>query len=144
MPYRRRRNRAGTQVCPRHIDRFLEPCLLLLVHCSEIHGYELVDGLNPFGFEQNPVDASTIYRFLRELEERGFVSSRWDTSNAGPARHVYQTTEQGDRYLALWVRDLRETDRVLHHFLDTYNLHMRAHERQIHSEMPDNSPLPAP
>ncbi|MBN1139012.1 MAG: helix-turn-helix transcriptional regulator, partial [Anaerolineae bacterium] len=113
--HRRWRDEDSAGACPRHIHRFLEPCLLLLVHCNEVHGYELVNNLNPFGFEQNPVDASTIYRFLRELEERGFVSSRWDTSNAGPARRVYHATEEGDHYLACWVQDLRETDRVLHH-----------------------------
>jgi poly-beta-hydroxybutyrate-responsive repressor len=131
MPYGRRRWRNGdaSGACPRHIHRFLEPCLLLLVHCNESHGYELVDDLNPFGFEQNPVDTSTIYRFLRDLEDRGFVSSRWDTSKAGPARRVYQTTEEGDRYLAWWVDDLRETDRVLHDFLDTYDTHMEAHKQ---------------
>jgi PadR family transcriptional regulator PadR len=130
MPYGRRRwrNGDGTEACPRHIHRFLEPCLLLLVHCQEIHGYELVDGLKPFGFERNPVDTSTVYRFLRDMESRGFVTSRWDTSSAGPARRVYQTTEEGKRYLAWWVDDLRETDRVLHHFLDTYDSHMQAHE----------------
>lgn len=132
MPHVRRRwvKGDGTGACPRHIHRFLEPCLLLLVHCREIHGYELVGDLNPFGFEKNPVDTSTIYRFLRDLEDRGFVSSHWDTSNAGAARRVYQTTEEGDRYLAWWVGDLRETDRVLHHFLDTYDAHMEAHQQE--------------
>jgi PadR family transcriptional regulator PadR len=130
MPYGRRRwCQEDTEACPRHIDRFLEPCLLLLVHCSEIHGYELVNELSPFGFERNPVDTSTIYRFLRDLEDRGFVTSRWDTSNAGPARRVYQTTGEGERYLAMWVDDLRATDLVLHRFLDTYDSHMEAHER---------------
>jgi poly-beta-hydroxybutyrate-responsive repressor len=100
---------------------------LLLVHCDESHGYELVEGLKPFGFDQNPVDTSTVYRFLRDLEERGFVTSRWDTTNAGPARRVYLMTEEGERYLAWWVGDLRETDRVLHHFLDTYDQHMDEH-----------------
>ena len=130
MPYGRRRwkSAGGTESFPRHIHRFLEPCLLLLVHCHEIHGYELVEGLKPFGFEQNPVDTSTIYRFLRSLEDQGFVTSRWDTSNAGPARRVYQTTEEGNRYLARWVEDLRETDRVLHHFLETYDTHMEVHQ----------------
>jgi hypothetical protein len=41
---------------------------------------------------------------------------------------VYQTTEEGDRYLAWWIDDLRETGRVLYHFLDTYNRHMEVHE----------------
>ena len=65
------------KACPRRIDRFLESCLLLLLHCNEAHGYELLDGLKQFGFEQNPVDSSTVYRMLRGLEERGFVTSRW-------------------------------------------------------------------
>ena len=130
MPYGRRRWRNGenAEACPRHIHRFLEPCLLLLVHCEEIHGYELADGLRRFGFEQNPVDTSTVYRFLRDLEDRGLVKSRWDTGTSGPARRVYKTTEEGDRYLAWWVGDLRETERVLHEFLDTYDSHMEEHE----------------
>ncbi|MDD3828562.1 MAG: helix-turn-helix transcriptional regulator [Anaerolineae bacterium] len=99
----------------------------MLVHCHEIHGYELVEGVKAFGFEQNPVDVSTIYRALRDLEDRGLVNSRWDTSNAGPARRVYQTTEEGDRCLAWRIDDLLETDRVLHHFLNTYDTHMENH-----------------
>lgn len=129
MPFgRRRQNADGGHACPRQIHRFLEPCLLLLVHCREIHGYELVEALGPFGFEQNPVDLSTIHRCLRGLEDRGLVSSRWDTGNAGAACRVYQTSEEGDRYLGRWIDDLRGTDRVLHHFFETYNAHMGAHQ----------------
>jgi poly-beta-hydroxybutyrate-responsive repressor len=126
---RGRRWRAGQEgeACPRRIHRFIEPCLLLLLHCDEGHGYELVEGLKEFGFDQNPVDSSTVYRILRVLEERGFVTSHWDTDSSGPARRVYRLTEQGDRYLAWWVEDLRETDRVLHHFLETYDAHMEVH-----------------
>ena len=129
MPHGFRRWRGGRpdQVCPRRINRFLEPCLLLLLHRQQAHGYELVEGLKPFGFGQNPADLSTVYRILRDLEDRGFVISQWDTSNAGPARRDYTITDDGDRYLAWWVEDLRETDRALHSFLDTYEAHMEAH-----------------
>jgi len=102
--------------------------LLLLLHCDEVHGYELLDNLNPFGFEQNPVDLSTVYRLLRHLEDGGLVVSRWDTSNPGPARRLYRLTEEGDRYLAWWVKDLHETERVLHSFLATYESHMESHQ----------------
>jgi len=130
MPRGRRRWQGGQEgeACPRRIHRFLEPCLLLLLHCNEAHGYELLEGLSPFGFDQNPVDSSTVYRFLRDLEERGFVTSRWDTDGAGPARRLYQLTEEGDRYLAWWMDDLRETDRVLHNFMKTYDMHMEIHQ----------------
>ena len=99
----------------------------MLLHCSEAHGYELLEGLEQFGFGQVPVDLSTVYRMLRGLEEREFVTSQWDTGNTGPARRVYQITEDGDRYLAWWVDDLRETDRVLRHFLEAYDTHMEVH-----------------
>ncbi len=101
---------------------------MLLLHCDEAHGYELLDGLKQFGFEQNPVDSSTVYRMLRGLEERGFVTSRWDTGGGGPARRLYLITEEGDRYLGWWVDDLRETDQVLHNFLEMYDLHMKVHQ----------------
>ena len=130
MPYGRRRWRNGQeqQACPRRIHRFVEPCLLLLLHCNEAHGYELQEGLKQFGFEQNPVDSSTVYRMLRDLEERGYVTSRWDTGGAGPARRLYQISDKGDGYLSWWVEDLRETDRVLHHFLEVYDSHMKVHQ----------------
>jgi PadR family transcriptional regulator PadR len=118
----------GGEACPRRIHRFLEPCLILLLHSNEAHGYELLEGLKQFGFDRNPVDSGTVYRSLRELEERGFVTSRWDTDGAGPARRMYQITGEGDRYLAWWVADLRETDQVLHHFLKTYDSHMEVHD----------------
>jgi len=100
---------------------------MLLLHCNEAHGYELLEGLKQFGFGQNPVDSSTVYRILRGLDEQGFVASRWDTGGAGPARRLYQITEQGDPYLAWWVEDLRATDRALHHFLEMYDTHMDVH-----------------
>lgn len=115
------------QACPRRIQRFLEPCLLLLLHCRQAHGYELLDDLRPFGFGEHPADLSTVYRILRGLEERGLAVSFWDTSNAGPARREYRITEEGDRYLACWVDGLRGTSRMLQCFLDSYDAHMEAH-----------------
>ena len=130
MPYGHRRRHGGRseKACPRRIEGFLEPCLLLLLHCNEVHGYELIEGLDPFGFEQNPVDLSSVYRMLRGLEEQGYVTSRWDTEGGGPARRLYQLTEEGDRYLAWWVDDLQETNRVLNYFLETYGTHMEVHQ----------------
>ena len=125
---RRRRGGRANDACPRRIDRFLESCLLLLLHCDEAHGYELLEGLKQFGFARNPVDSSTVYRMLRGLEERSFVTSRWDTEGVGPARRLYQITEEGDRYLGWWVDDLRETDLVLRNFLEMYDSHMEVHQ----------------
>jgi poly-beta-hydroxybutyrate-responsive repressor len=121
---RRRRGRGrGRRFAGGAIRRFLEPCLLLLLHHDASHGYELVSELEPFGLGE--VAPGPVYRTLRELEEAGLVKSEWDTeSSGGPARRVYRLTEAGHRYLGGWVEDLRETDHVLHRFLDTYERHI--------------------
>lgn len=119
--------RGSDPECPRRIQRFLEPCLLLLLHRRQTHGYELLDDLRSFGFGEHPADLSTVYRILRGLEERGLATSVWDTSSAGPARREYCITEEGDRSLARWVDDLRETSKTLQRFLDSYDAHMEIH-----------------
>lgn len=126
------RGRRGGGPCPRRIHRFVEPCLLLLLHRDRTHGYDLLEGLNEFGFEENPVDSSVVYRALREMEAQGLVTSTWDTTGRGPPRRVYRITAEGDRYLANWVGDLQETDRVLHHFLAAYDEHMRRGKGEHH------------
>jgi len=127
MPRGRRWRRGQKQggPNPRRIRRFVEPVLLLLLHKSASHGYNLMDGLNDLGLEDYPADASAAYRTLRDLEAQGMVTSSWDTdSTAGPPRRVYCLTEAGNRYLAEWVADLRATDRILHRFLDAYDERM--------------------
>ena len=135
MPRGRRRRGVGGRgsgPCPTRIYRFMEPCLLLLLHRSSSHGYSLQDELKEFGFAEAPVDPSVVYRALREMEEQGLLTSAWDTEGSGPPRRVYQLTAQGNQYLAQWVADLQETDRVLHSFFDAYDEHMLEGEGEHH------------
>jgi poly-beta-hydroxybutyrate-responsive repressor len=118
---RRQRGQRRGGAYPRRIARFVEPALLLLLRQSPSHGYGLMEGLKGLGFEDYPVDFSAVYRTLRSLEEAGMVGSDWDLKvSAGPPRRVYTITPDGEAHLALWVDDLRATDRVLHAFLDAY------------------------
>jgi poly-beta-hydroxybutyrate-responsive repressor len=110
----------------------MEPCLLLLLHRGSSHGYSLQDELKEFGFAEPAVDPSVVYRALREMEEQGLLTSAWDTEGSGPPRRVYRLTAEGDEYLARWVADLRETDRVLHGFFAAYDEHMEEGEGAHH------------
>ena len=102
----------------RPIRGFLEPCLLLILRQGASHGYDLKNGLAPFGLGE--VNPSLVYRALRDMETDRLVESVWDTeSTAGPARRVYTITDAGRAHLDQWVEDLQETDRVLHHFMET-------------------------
>lgn len=122
----------GRGPCPTRIYRFVEPCLLLLLHRKAAHGYSLQESLKEFGFAEAPIDPSVVYRVLREMEAQGLVTSDWDTEGSGPPRRVYQLTAEGNQYLAQWVADLRETDRVLHSFFDAYDQRMEEGEGEHH------------
>lgn len=126
MPRGRRRWRGGRRgvAGPWRIYRFVQPCLLLLLHQRPSHGYDLIERLGEFGLGESIVDPSMVYRYLREMEGEGLVISDWDTGEAGPARRVYRLTSQGDEYLARWVMGLRETKRTLEGFLTAYDAHM--------------------
>lgn len=110
----------GDGACPRRIARFLEPCLLLLLREDATHGYSLLESLHQFGYAQGTVDASVVYRILREMEDSGWVTSQWDTTGSGPSRRVYSVTQDGEEYLAAWISDLRCTRDEIDQFVETY------------------------
>ena len=103
--------------------RFLEPTLCLLLHHSPSHGYTLLERLEEFGL--GAMDSGVVYRALRDMEERGWVTSTWDTEQAqGPRRRVYRLTSEGDQALGERVSDLRRTRRQIGHLVDIYDQHM--------------------
>jgi PadR family transcriptional regulator PadR len=117
------------------INRFVEPCLLLLLHRGDSHGYDLLERLKEFGFADDTVDSSVVYRYLRAMEDRGFVTSTWDTEGGGPSRRVYQLTPEGDQYLAWWINGLRETRNILDRFLQAYEEHMELDDHRSEERM---------
>jgi PadR family transcriptional regulator PadR len=118
--HRRRWTRGFGGPGPRHIARFAEPCLLLLLHQGPSHGYNLIEDLKAFGFD-GIVDTGTVYRYLRVLEHEGLVESDWEVGGVGPARRVYHLTDEGEHALAWWAEDLKQTDAVLHRFFEKYS-----------------------
>ena len=105
----------------RRVMSFLQPCLLVMLHRGEAHGYSLLNGLDEFGFNPDRKDPSMIYRALREMEDNGLVTSQWDQdSSLGPQRRVYQITPEGEEYLIGWVADLRRTRQEIKALLSAY------------------------
>lgn len=101
--------------------RFLQPCLLVMLHRGEAHGYNLLNGLDEFGFNPGQKDPSLIYRALREMEEICLVTSQWDQdSSLGPQRRVYKITQDGEDFLGGWVADLRRTRQEIDALLSAY------------------------
>ncbi len=92
---------------PRRIEKFLEVCLLLLLLDRAGYGYGLIEQLVPFGFSQDQLNVSTLYRTLRKMESAGTVISDWEKGDQGPKRRVYEITAQGKAELHQWVRVMK-------------------------------------
>lgn len=75
--------------------------LLALLKGWSAYGYELAQRLEDAGFGE--LNKGSIYRMLRQMERSGLVSSRWDTSNDGPARRIYNLTQAGGLFLDHWL-----------------------------------------
>lgn len=103
------------------MERFLEPCLLLLLmEHGPSHGYHLLQNLGRFGFEPDSQDPGLVYRHLRRLEKEGMVTSRWDTGGPGPAKRLYEVTPEGYELLESWAVIIENNIVILQRFLDFY------------------------
>lgn len=115
----------------RRAVRFMEPTLLLLLHYGPAHGYPLIEQLSEYGLAD--IDSSSVYRALRDMEERRWVTSYWEEEETGgPPRRVYRLTALGNEVLALWTQDLDETRNMIDYLLDAYRRHMEQGEGEHH------------
>src|SRR2546423_12127629 len=72
---------------------WLVPVLLLMLRQWSSYGYELMEKMAAFGL--STMNAGTFYRTLRQMEKDGMVSSRWDTSEGGPAPRGHSSNRAG-------------------------------------------------
>lgn len=115
--------------CPNgKIERFVEPCLLLLLAEKPAHGYELLENLGPFGIDPRCQDPGQIYRSLRRLEKEGLVESSWQPGDAGPVRRSYMITEDGLDILRAWIKTLEKRVMMIQGLLTRYRQKFKEEE----------------
>ncbi len=85
-------------------ERFVEPCLLFLLAQQKDHGYTLLQRLERYGFDESSPDPGSLYRILRKMEQDGHIRSSWESGDFGPAKRVYEITEQGRETLQGWIK----------------------------------------
>jgi PadR family transcriptional regulator, regulatory protein PadR len=118
------RNRDGGFGSARNRDidvrpkNWLVPVALLTLREKSSHGYELMDRIAGFGFEQ--INPGTLYRALRKMEKEGLCESEWETSlnggGSGAACRTYSVTDAGEVYLEDWAEGCKKYQRVLDSF----------------------------
>ena len=120
---------ASERCCPGkgRVRGFMQPWLLLLLAQKPAHGYELMEQLTRDD-ETPGADPGLLYRTLRQFEQEGLVRSSWDTEGRGPARRVYEITEEGVEYLHAWAVNIRRTRERLDRFLAEYQTYFQSSE----------------
>ncbi len=81
---------------PRMGRELVAAWLLLLLERGASYGYDLRRALDDH--DVHP-DAGTLYRVLRQLDDAGWLQSRWMASVSGPKRRLYRVTSRGRRNL---------------------------------------------
>ena len=96
-----------------NLSRLLQPAIMTLLAGRRLHGYAILKRLadTPTLAGSRP-DPTGVYRLLRSMEERGFVTSSWDTSERGPAKRTYELTASGRKCLARWISSLSDYHRA--------------------------------
>lgn len=120
------------------MDRLMEIGLLLSLYGNVCHGYALVEKLQQFGYSDDQVNISTLYRNLRKLEEAGYVHSDWEEGGPGPKRRVCHLTEVGVEHLHQAIRFVKERRTRMNQILNQYESLMN-HEQMETDGLSDPS-----
>jgi PadR family transcriptional regulator PadR len=82
-----------------------------------LHGYGLCDHIRSVSDELLQVEEGSLYPALHRMEQDGWISSKWITTDKGRNAKVYSITARGRKQLAAehetWARLTRGVTRVL-------------------------------
>ena len=105
--------------------------MLLLLHHRPAHGYTLIDQLGLY--ELPGLHPSVVYRNLRNMEAKGWVTSSWDFGGGqGPPRRVYRLAPLGDEALRAYVDDLENVQTRITDLINAYYRHIEEVQGEYH------------
>jgi transcriptional regulator len=107
---------------PRSRNDKLQGTLTLLVLRTletrgSLHGYGLCDHISRVSGDLLQLEEGSLYPALHRMEQDGWISSQWQTTDKGRKAKVYALTVKGQQQLAdeheTWSRLARGVTRVL-------------------------------
>jgi len=114
-------SKANRNPLPDKKERYIQPSILLVLYSKPSYGYELIQYIQNFGFLDGPAPPGMIYRHLRQFEEDGLVTSKWNTHGNGPAKRIYSITDEGKEVLSIWKDYLQKQVGNLQKLLKYYD-----------------------
>jgi transcriptional regulator len=81
-----------------------------------LHGYGIARRIEQTSGDLLSINYGTLYPALLKLEQEGYVSSEWGTSDNNRRAKYYKLTRAGRRQLAREARDWEQTTIILARF----------------------------
>ncbi|MCY0878878.1 MAG: PadR family transcriptional regulator [Firmicutes bacterium] len=97
--------------------KHLAAFLLLLIQQAPDHGGSLIARLAEVLPDGWIIDSGRVYRILRELEDKGYLTSQWVTEGNGAPIRTYRITPAGVGRLAEFAEEIRLRRDSLNRFL---------------------------
>src|SRR6476660_7498991 len=86
----------------------LDMLILKALSLGELHGYGVIQRIRQLSDEMLNVEQGSLYPALYRIEQKGWVSSRWDVHETGREAKFYKLTRTGRKQLetqqASWDR----------------------------------------
>ena len=109
--------------CPcsgKTLARLIQPAVMAVLADEPLHGYVIVQRLTGMTmFRDHGPDITGVYRLLKGMEKKGFVTSTWELAARGPAKRRYTLTPEGKACMARWIATLRIYRDAVSNLLDT-------------------------
>jgi DNA-binding PadR family transcriptional regulator len=113
--------------------------IMLMLDRHPSHGYELKRALEP---HVGNVEITSLYRWLREMEQEGLIVSTIREGPHGPSRKIYTIGPRGESHLR---HLLRNAFWVLLHFYDEFRQFQLTHnldeKKEIEIDVPEGKML---
>ena len=91
--------------------------ILRVLRQERMHGWGIAQHIQQISRDVLQVNQGSLYPALRRLEERGWISGRWDTSENNRRARYYELTAPGRKQLAQetasWEHFVLAVSRVL-------------------------------
>lgn len=86
----------------------LDMLILKALSLGELHGYGIIQRIRQLSDEMLNVEQGSLYPALYRIEQKGWVSSKWDVHETGREAKFYKLTRTGRKQLetqeASWDR----------------------------------------
>jgi transcriptional regulator len=79
----------------------LDMLILKALSLGPLHGYGVIQRIGQMSDRMLDVEQGSLYPALYRIEQRGWVTSEWDTNETGRRAKFYKLTRAGRRQLAV-------------------------------------------